>query len=77
MGDAIGLDGVDERPGDRFLADELGEVLRPIAPGQDGVAFAGGDGERQELGRWLAVGHGAAPAVPNVSNPEGPNASDP
>ena len=42
VGDAIGLDGVGQGLGDRLLADEVGELLRPIAAGQDGVAFRGG-----------------------------------
>ena len=45
MGDAIGLDRVGERLGDRFLPHEIGELLRPIAPGDNGVLPA-------RLGRW-------------------------
>ena len=37
MGDAIGFQGVDERLGDRLLADEIGELLRPVAAGNDRV----------------------------------------
>ena len=42
VGDAIGLEGVDQRPGHRLLADEVAEALRAVTAGQDGVAFRGG-----------------------------------
>ena len=51
VGDAAGLDGVGQGLGDGLLADQVGELLRPVAPGEDGVlpprlgrgAAAGGD----------------------------------
>ena len=39
VGDAVALEGVGEGAGGRLLADEVGEGLRPIAPGEDGVVF--------------------------------------
>ena len=42
VGDALALDGVLEDLGDRFLADEIAELLRTIAAGQDGVLGGGG-----------------------------------
>ncbi len=45
MGDAVAFQGVDQGLGHRFLADEVGELLRPIAAGQDGVF------RRRPLGR--------------------------
>ena len=60
VGDAVALEGVGQGAGDGFLADEVGEGLRPIAPGEDGVAF--GRVGRFRLGVWdglLGLGHGA------------------
>ena len=37
MGDAMALEGVDQHLRDRLLADQIAELLRPIAAGQDGV----------------------------------------
>src|SRR5262249_49394375 len=37
--DAITFQGIDERLSDRFLTDEIAELLRPIATGEDGIPF--------------------------------------
>ena len=37
MGDAVAFEGIDQHLRDRFLADQIAELLRPIAAGQDRV----------------------------------------
>src|SRR5262249_11618246 len=40
VGHAAGLDGVGQCPGDRLLADEILELLRPVPPGDNSVLLA-------------------------------------
>ena len=62
MGDAVAFDGVDQRLRDRLLADEIAELLRPIAPREDGVLGvwrAGAWSTAAVFGAGFAFGHDA------------------
>src|SRR5262249_48977127 len=61
VGDAVAFQGVGQGAGDGFLADEVGEGLRPVAPRQDGVAFGGWRGFGGRRGGFLR--HCPWPAV--------------
>ena len=50
---AIALQGIDQRLGDRLLADQVGKLPRPVTPGEDRVSFRGY--------AWLCHGLGRLP----------------
>ena len=58
VGDAVAGEGVGQGPGDGLLADEVGERLRPVAAGEDGVGLARGGRRRRVLGLGGLLGHG-------------------
>ena len=66
VGDAAGLQRVDERRGDVFLADQVGELLRPVAPRDDGVLRRGRAGQATRCGRGLLALRHRTPSLTRV-----------